>query len=248
MLFRSVVSPSISTVYTVSGNSNGCVDTQTLSVSVISPPALSVSISNSLICQGSSATLTANGAGSYSWSSGATGSTAVVNPSVTSIYTLTGSTGLCSATTTLLVQVQSVPVLSISSASLCSGTSATVSVSGAGSYSWSTGSTSSVITVSPLSNTVYSVTGTTGICSATAQTQVSVQTSPTLSVNNSTVCPGGSATLNVSGANTYSWSTGSTNSFIVVSPSISTVYTVSGNSNGCVDTQDRKSTRLNSSH
>lgn len=65
-------------------------------------PSLSA-VSSGSICQGSSATLTANGSDTYSWSSGATSSSVIVTPSVTSIYTITGTSSLtaCEATFTL---------------------------------------------------------------------------------------------------------------------------------------------------
>lgn len=50
----------------------------------------------------------------------------------------------------------------------------------------------------------------------------------TLSLSQYSICPGGSATLSVNGAETYSWSTGSTSPQIVVTPSATTGYTVFG--------------------
>ncbi len=48
-----------------------------------------------------------------------------------------------------------------------------------------------------------------------------------LSVNSSTICSGVNTSLMASGAPTYTWSTGSNSSSITVSPSVTTVYTVS---------------------
>ncbi|MBK7669007.1 MAG: T9SS type A sorting domain-containing protein [Sphingobacteriaceae bacterium] len=50
-----------------------------------------------------------------------------------------------------------------------------------------------------------------------------------------TACGGGNAILTASGASTYTWSTGATTSTIIVTPSVTTIYTVAGTSNGCVD-------------
>lgn len=65
-------------------------------------PSLSAVTSGS-ICQGSSATLTASGCDTYSWSSGATSSSVIVTPSVTSVYTITGTSSVtaCEASFTL---------------------------------------------------------------------------------------------------------------------------------------------------
>ncbi len=63
-------------------------------ITVNPKPAISImssiggTASISLICKGRSATLTAVGAGSYSWSTGNSGSSIVVSPTVTSAYTL----------------------------------------------------------------------------------------------------------------------------------------------------------------
>jgi len=78
-------------------------------------------------------------------------------------------------------------------------------------------------------------------CGGTAANAIyTVVPSPTVtaSTNVPILCTGLglSATLTASGANTYSWSTSSTNTSIVVSPNTSTTYTVTGFSNGCSNT------------
>jgi Zn-dependent metalloprotease len=57
-----------------------------------------------------------------------------------------------------------------------------------------------------------------------------------ISVNSVSVCPGVQATLTATGGTSYSWSTGSSNTSINVTPSLTTTYTVSGNVPGCVGT------------
>jgi hypothetical protein len=52
----------------------------------------------------------------------------------------------------------------------------------------------------------------------------------------SNVCTGSSATLTASGATTFSWSTGSTASSIVVTPTVGGVITVSATAGGCIGT------------
>ena len=54
---------------------------------------------------------------------------------------------------------------------------------------------------------------------------------PTISISGTfTMCSGGSATLQATGANSYVWSTGAASSSIVVSPATSSVYVVTGSS------------------
>lgn len=59
---------------------------------------------------------------------------------------------------------------------------------------------------------------------------------PTIAVSSSSnvICSGNSTTLTANGANTYTWSNGSNNSYIVITPTVSTTYTVWGNNmNSC---------------
>lgn len=62
---------------------------------------------------------------------------------------------------------------------------------------------------------------------------------PSVSVSGNTfICTGESTTLSASGANSYSWSTGSTAASITVSPTATTTYSVTGSNGGsCTDTK-----------
>ena len=62
---------------------------------------------------------------------------------------------------------------------------------------------------------------------------ITVAPSPTVSVNNPTICQGGSANLTASGAATYSWNNGALTSTIAVSPAATSIYTVTGTTGGC---------------
>lgn len=83
------------------------------------------------------------------------------------------------------------PTLAVNSGVVCSGKPSTLTVSGAGTYSWSTGATGSSIVVTPTVNTTYTVTGTNGgMCSKTATTNVTIHPSPVVSASaqSNTVC------------------------------------------------------------
>lgn len=138
------------------------------------------------------------------------------------------------------VKIGVLPVISPAGYDLCSGRTMTLSVSGAQTYSWNTGSTTSSIAVSPSITTSYTVSGLdqSGCHYVSTQT-VHVYTTPTVSVLGPTVmCPGYQTMLKAYGANTYSWNTGSTTSVnIVIQWTPSVTYTVYGNSNGCVTAQ-----------
>ena len=115
-------------------------------------------------------------------------------------------------TQSVLVTVNPTPTISVNSATICSGQSATLTASGATSYTWNTGATSNSIVVNPSVTTAYGVIGESLGCSNTATTQVVVNPLPIVStsVTNATDpgCNNGSATLTVSGNGpfTYSWS------------------------------------------
>src|SRR5581483_6100539 len=63
---------------------------------------------------------------------------------------------------------------------------------------------------------------------------ITVNPSPNVGVSGGgTVCAGMPSTLNATGATSYSWSNGASTSSVVVTPSASTVYTVTGTTAGC---------------
>jgi hypothetical protein len=133
------------------------------------------------------------------------------------------------------------PVLQISISAdqlvICNGQSAILSASGADSYEWSNNlGTNATITVSPATTTTYSVTGTSNGQSASANITITVNQTPSLTIiaTPNEVCLGNPAILNVSGANSYIWSNGlGTNSTVNVTPSTSTIYSVTGTTNNC---------------
>ena len=132
------------------------------------------------------------------------------------------------------------PSFSISTAvsSSCTVGSATATpLGGVGpyTYTWSpSGGNSSVITGASIG--VYTVTVKDASCSVGVAT-VAISSSPTVAVSNQTICSAVTATIIASGATTYSWSTGAGTSQIVVSPTTSTIYTVTGYNGPCSDTK-----------
>ncbi len=232
------VSPTVNTNYTVTGTSiEGCIKTNTASVSIGSAP--SIAVNSSSICAGSTTTLNASGVTTYTWSTGSNAASVSVAPTSTSVYTVSGNLAGCATTAinTVTVSVISNPVVSVNSSTICSGNSAALNATGATTYSWNTTATTNSISVSPTSTTNYSVTGTTNGCVNTKVTTVTVKATPTVAVNSSTICSGNSAALIASGATTYSWNTTATTNSISVSPTSTTNYSVTGTTNGCVNTK-----------
>ncbi|MCE3227648.1 MAG: hypothetical protein K0S32_2199 [Bacteroidetes bacterium] len=225
---NATVTPASATIYTLTGKTGTCVNTKTIQVSV--NPSPTVTVNSSTLCGGGTATLTATGATTYSWNTGAT--TAVINPSPASltVYTVTGTSSGCTNVKTATVTVNTSPTVTVNSATVCSGTSATLTAIGAGTYSWNTGATTAVLNPTPASTTVYTVTGTSSGCTNVKTATVTVNTTPTVTVNSATICSGTSATLTATGATTYSWNTGATTAVLNPSPVSLTVYTVTGTS------------------
>ncbi len=94
-------------------------------------------------------------------------------------------------------------------------------------YLWGNGDTSSFLTISPITTTVYSVVASIGSCTDTSNAVVIVESLPSLTVsNNFTIFQGQDTLLKASGGNNYSWSNGATDSVIAVAPTESTVYCV----------------------
>ncbi|MEW6467881.1 MAG: gliding motility-associated C-terminal domain-containing protein [Bacteroidota bacterium] len=254
-----LANPVSTTTYTVVGSaSNGCTNTTTITVTVNSPPSISILPGSTAICSGSSISLIANGANSYSWSPAAglsctTCQSPTASPSATTTYTVTGTDiNGCTNTSTITITVNPLPSVTItpSSASICSGSSVTLSASGANTYNWSPGTGLSCTTcqnpiASPTATATYSVVGVDANgCTNTASASLTVNPLPIVSATpaTTTICIGGSTPLLASGANTYSWSPATGLSCALcqnptANPTITTVYTVTGTDvNGCSNT------------
>ncbi len=234
-----VVAPSGNSTYSVTvTDANQCTASATTTVAVNTLPTATIAPSTLTVCRNEPFSFTATGGTSYSWSDGA--NTAQINGTAnTSIaYTLTVTdANQCTASAGATLTVNQLPTAAISpqQPSVCSGQSTTLTASGNGSYLWSDNSTATTLTVSPVSDTNYSVTVTDGNnCSASAATTVTVTNLvATISANGpTTFCSGGSVTLNATPAGaTYLWSNGGTTDNITVTSS--GTYNSSISLNGC---------------
>jgi gliding motility-associated-like protein len=238
-----VVSPTTTTIYTVSAVSGTCSGSQTIQVTVQSSPTIAVSSNTAVVCSGGTVQLTASGASSYTWNPGGlTGGTVVVTPTSTTTYTVIGSNGVCNNTNTITINVIPGPTITAfaNPTAICSGNSANLFASGASTYTWFPGGmTGAFVTVNPTVTTTYTVIGSVLSCSSSATVQLLVNNGPTLSIsaNPTTVCSASpsNVTLTATGGSSYTWNPGSlTGSQVVVNPTSTTVYTVtSSNTLGC---------------
>lgn len=233
--------PSVSTTYVVNTSFGTCVTDASVTIQVSQTPTLSLASTSSVVCIGNSASITASGASSYTWSNNATAQTIVVSPAQATTYTVTGANAPCPpATATLQLMVS--PALSLTATStptaLCVGNSATLNVSGASNYTWSTGSTAASTQVSPVVSTVYNVNATSGPgCSASKTVAVIANSLPVISVSpaSQSVCAFEPVSYTASGASTYSWNTPNSGSAVLtVNAGASASYSVTGtDANGC---------------
>jgi len=166
------------TVY-VKDNTNLCVSIKTIQINALQAANLSIVASTS-VCAGSLATLSAIGANTYTWSTGAKTASILVNPLSSQTYSVIGTgTNACAnaAAHALNVTVNPLPNLNVSPSqiNICLNQSITLTASGANTYSWTTSQTDSLITVTPSVNTIYAVYSTNAFgCTATKQIMVSV--------------------------------------------------------------------------
>ena len=235
------VTPTSTFIYTVSSTSSKCASADT-NITINVNPLPTLSAIGDTINIGSTATITANGGNTYSWSNNlGNGSSKTVNPMTTTTYTVTGTDeNNCTNTTLAVVIANPLPTIKAGGDTICLGSIATITASNANTYIWSNnlGSGSSV-TVNPAISTTYTVTGIdiNGF-SNTALAIVIVNPLPTVIVNGGTICKNDSIKITASGAKTYSWSNGlGSDSLLYVKPTINTTYIVIGTDiNRCTNT------------
>lgn len=233
------VTPSVSSVYTVTGVFNTCSNTSTIAVTVFSNVIISANVSPTIICTGAVANYSAGGALTYTWNGSSTGSTYSLTASTSTLITVSGNDGNCVGSTQVSLTVVAPPSISIAATptgTVCAGVPVVLQASGASTYTWANNTTATnSIGFTASTNTVIAVTGSNAACSSTAAISITVQAIPQLNISISTnsLCAGQTATANATGASTYSWSNGITTSTAIIAASTSTVISVVGTSNNC---------------
>ncbi len=194
-----------------------------------------------LICSGSTVALNTGGALTYTLEPGSnsSGPPFIVNPTSTTVYTLSGTDAngcVSNNSPTVSISVNETPTVTINSGAICLGESFTLTPSGATIYTLSSGF--SIVTPNTAGVQTYTVVGTnsTGCVSLPAISSLTVNALPNVTAisTRTTICRNESTTLTASGAVSYSWNTGPTTAAIVVSPQNNTTYTVNGiDANNC---------------
>ncbi|MES2515247.1 MAG: gliding motility-associated C-terminal domain-containing protein [Bacteroidota bacterium] len=256
------VNPTATTTYSIVGiSSSSCPSTNTITttITVGTTPTVAISsVSSPVICSGNSSVITPGGASTYTLlNSGATGTSFTVNPTATTIYSVSGiSAGGCPSTNTVTttITVNTTPTVAISSVSspvICSGNSSVITPGGASTYTLlNSGATGTSFTVSPTATTTYSVIGSSASsCPSTntITTTITVNNTPTIaisSISSPSICNGGNTIITPSGALTYTLlNTGATGTSFNVSPTGTTTYSIIGtSSSSCPSTNTITST------
>lgn len=248
--------PATTTNYTITGtNGSGCSNTATKTITVNPLPTVIATAGVSALCIGNSTTISVTGATTYTWApatglNATTGANVTATPTVTTTYTVTGinvngctNTSITTTTVNALPSIIATPGMS----SVCIGNSTTISASGAATYTWTpasglSGTTGSIVSVTPTSTTTYTVTGTNSNgCINIGIATVTVSATPTITATASLspICAGNSTVISAVGATTYTWTptvglTTSVGSSVVATPVSTTTYTVTGSSGaGC---------------
>jgi len=213
----------------------------------VSLPLNGVTVNSTTICVGDSTTLMASGATSYTWMPAiglniATGANVVANPITPTTYTVIGAKGDSMGLATSIVTVYPLPTITINTATICAGSAAALTASGANTYTWSTGTTGATISQSPTITSNYTVSGVNGVgCLGLATSTVTVVSTPSIAViaTSNTICRGVLDTLIANGATTYSWAPTvglsiSTGAIVIANPTATTAYSVTGTNGGCL--------------
>lgn len=249
-----IATPSSNTLYVLTVTSAaGCVDTDTVMVTVLALPTADAG-SDAAICPGGQATLNGTGGISCNWSPSAGLNAAnicqpVASPSLTTDYilTVTDANG-CTDQDSVNVTVYPAPALSsCCGQSICMGdTVQLTATSPFSNFSWSpatglSATSGSSVQAFPSTTTNYSVTVTdTAGCSQTSTMFITVNALPMANAGaDLSVCAGNAVSLNGSGGVTCNWqpSAGLNNPALcqpVATPLVSTAYELTVTDvNGC---------------
>lgn len=234
----SYATPGTKTITLVCSNGNGTSAPFSKTVSVVAAPV--VAVTSASICPGKTATLVATGATTYTWNPGnLTGGTQALSPTGTTVYTVTGSNGTCTANGTGTVTVLPGANVNVPNAQICTGTPTLMTATGATSYTWNPGNLNGTSqTFSPSSTTVYTVTGSVGTCTNVNTFTITVSSTLAVSISpaTSTICVGQTTVLTANGASSYTWNTSATTTTLLASNATTTTYSVTGKTGNCTGT------------
>ncbi len=223
---------------------NGC--TFTSSVTLVAPPPMTqsnsqVDVTCNSACNGSAVINVSGGTPNYTYNwlpSGGTNNSASGLCAGGYTVTVTDANG-CTMTIAYTITQPNVLASSVNSVNpLCISQCTTLNCTTSGgttpyTYLWNTNQTGNGIQVCPTTTTAYTVTITdVNNCTTTATVQVIVNPPLAVTTTGGTICAGQNTNISASGSGgsgsgyTYTWNTGQTGTPITVSPTATTIYTV----------------------
>ncbi len=246
--------PTVTKTYTLAAYNGTCFKDTTFTIVVVPAPNATALASKDSVCKGDTITLFGHGGTNYLWTKGSTTSVISTDSTVHNITIVSDTTfklyehgGTCKDSVSVTIKLIKAVTATYNQQfdSICPGDNDVLTVTGAGGvvtgYKWSTGATTSTITVNPTANTTYTAT-VYGKCDSVKQL-ITVKIDPLpapVITGPQWECKGEPATLTVSSSSnptTYLWSNGSTKTTITTTGiTANTTYTVyATNTLGCKD-------------
>ena len=193
-------------ILTVAGGGCNDIVRDTVNITVNATPVITISAGTNPICLGTSTTLTASGADTYSWTPSTglnttTGTSVTATPTSTTTYTVVGTIGGCANSSSLELQVANVTASHVSTDVSCNGGSngtATVTPTGGTApytYSWSP-SGGIAATATGLAAGTYSCTITDNNACTHIESTVITEPGIITGTDVQTICDGDSYTFN----------------------------------------------------
>ena len=230
-----VQTPTANSIYTVTGESNGCkAGIATATLIILPIPTLAVVPANTLVCLGTAVNLSVQGtATQYGWLPTATlnhtfGTQVTAITPTTQVYTVIGTLNTCTNVTTATITIANPPVLSVaaSNLSMCalghngSINSISLTVNGPSTFTVIGNGVNVLNQNGPVPVIVPSgtflpgftpvsiqVLGAQSVCTVSSTYNYSVMQNPSITIfpPSASVCPGQMKMFSVTGATTYSW-------------------------------------------
>ena len=243
------VNPTANISYFAQCQYRTCVSAQsnTVNITVVTPTAPIISSTKTLVCSGDKVTLTAKGCtGTVQWSGiDRVGASIEIYPTATAEYYATCKQGVCESETSNKVRVTvntspaAAPAVTASTTAICANSPVTLTAAGCnGEVKWSDGQMGAVVSVTATTtnHSFYALCMPTSgtACGSSKSNVINVEVTPTPTptivrclCSADTICPGEMVKLSVKNCQgTPRWSTSDTTSSIIVSPTVTTAYTV----------------------
>jgi len=205
-------------------------------------PEITTASGDTVVCQGTTVTLTSSFASTYEWSTGANSQQITVTDGGLYSVTVTDANG-CQGVDSIRITVNPIPtpipvITPDGPTTFCDGDSVNLTVDVWETYFWSTGDTTQTITATTSGLYVVTVTNEFGCAADAAGIVVTVNPNPMpviQATGDGALCAGESIILGTTLYNSYVWSTGDTTQLITVDSTGNYNVTVT-NSFGCSET------------